>query len=248
VALEMGGRNAILVMQDADLELAVAETALSICATTGQRCSCASRLFVHANVLLEFAERLTTVLRGIAIGDPLDERTFMGPMISHAAREKVDHFRRLAVEAGGERILCVEPDLPSPFVGPGLVRFDRCEQTHPSQRDEIFGPEAALYPIGDLEQGIAAVNDSDYGLVASVFTRDRASYQHCIGRIETGLLNWNKGTIGASGKLPFGGLKKSGNHRPAGVAASLYCTSAQAHLESEAPFDPATLPPGMPRP
>ena len=248
VALEMGGRNAIVVMQDADIELAVAETALSICATTGQRCSCASRLFVHENVLLEFAERLISVLRGVAIGNPLEEGTFMGPLISHAAREKVDHFRRLAADAGGERLLCVEPELPSPFVGPGLVRFDRCEQTHPVQRDEIFGPEAALYPIGDLEQGIAGVNDSDYGLVASVFTRDRTSYQHCIGRIETGLLNWNKGTIGASGKLPFGGLKKSGNHRPAGVAASLYCTSAQAHLENEGAFDPATLPPGMPRP
>ena len=116
------------------------------------------------------------------------------------------------------------------------------------QREEIFGPVAALYPNTCLDQGIAAVNDSDYGLVASVFTKQRASYQHCVGRIETGLLNWNKGTIGASGKLPFGGNKKSGNQRPAGVTASLYCTSAQAHLENEAPFDPASLPPGMPRP
>ena len=75
----------------------------------------------------------------------------------------------------------------------------------------------------DLDQAIAAVNDSDYGLVASVFTRNRARYQHAVGRIRTGLLNWNKGTIGASGKLPFGGLGKSGNDRPAGIAATAYC-------------------------
>jgi len=248
VALEMGGRNAIVVLQDADLELAVAETALSICATTGQRCSCASRLFVHEARIDEFSDKLSAVLRGIVIGNPLDEGVFMGPLISQAARAKVDHYRALGVQAGGERVLCVEPDLPSPFVGPGLARFTNCEQTHPMQRDEIFGPEAALYPIADLDEAIAAVNDSDYGLVASVFSKTRANYEHCIGRIETGLLNWNKGTIGASGKLPFGGQKRSGNHRPAGVAASLYCTNAQAHLENEAPFDPASLPPGMPRP
>ena len=248
VALEMGGRNAILIMADADLDLAVAETALSICATTGQRCSCASRLFVAESLIDEFAEKLSTVLRGVVVGDPLVEGTFMGPLICDSARARIDHYRALTGEAGGERLLCVEPDRPSPYVGPGLARFARCEQQHPMQREEIFGPEAALYPITCLDQGIAAVNDSDYGLVASVFTKQRASYQHCVGRIETGLLNWNKGTIGASGKLPFGGNKKSGNQRPAGVTASLYCTSAQAHLENEAPFDPASLPPGMPRP
>jgi len=248
LALEMGGKNAILVLEDADLELAVAETALSICATTGQRCSCASRLFVHRSRIDEFAERLTALLRGVAIGDPLDETVFMGPLICQAARDKLLHYRELFEQTSGERLLAVEPERPSPFVGPGLVRFDSALQRHPYQRDEIFGPEAALYPVEDLEQGIAAVNDSDYGLVASVFTQQRTVYEHCIGRIQTGLLNWNKGTIGASGRLPFGGLKRSGNDRPAGISAAIYCTTPQAHLESDAGFDPETLPPGMPRP
>jgi succinylglutamic semialdehyde dehydrogenase len=79
-------------------------------------------------------------------------------------------------------------------------------------------------------------------------TRDRACYEHAVGRIRTGLLNWNKGTIGASGRLPFGGTGKSGNDRPAGIAAAIYCTYPQAHLESESGFDPASAPPGMPRP
>ena len=248
LALEMGGKNAIVVLEDADLELAVAETALSVCATTGQRCSCASRLFVDRRRIDAFTDALCALLRGIRIGAPLEEGVFMGPLVSRPAHEKLQHYRELAAEAGGTRILEVNSDLPPPYTGPGLVRFPDCRQTHPYQREEIFGPEAALYPVDDLEQAIAAVNDSDYGLVASVMTRDRASYEHCVGRVRTGLLNWNRGTIGASGKLPFGGLGKSGNDRPAGILAALYCTVPQSHLESEGGFDPHSLPPGMPRP
>lgn len=248
LALEMGGKNAIVVLEDADLSLAIAESALSIAVTTGQRCSCASRLFVHEALFEEFSERLADVLAHVKIGMPLDEDILMGPLISDEAAKKIAQMRATAVDAGGERLLEVDPGRPSPWVGPGLVRFPSREQTHPYQREEMFGPEAALYPISDLDEAIAAVNDSDYGLVASVMTRSRDRYEYAIGRIETGLLNFNKGTIGASGKLPFGGTKKSGNDRPAGVSASIYCTQPQAHLESEAPFDRSSLPPGMPDP
>ena len=248
LALEMGGSNAIVVLEDAELDLAVAESALSICATTGQRCSCASRLFVHRSVIDAFADRLVRVLGGVAIGDPLDEGVFMGPLVSHAAAERVAHARATAAEAGGERLLVVDPERPSPYAGPGLVRFADTRQDHTYQREEIFGPEAALYPVDDLDHAIAAVNDSEYGLVASVMTRERTRYEHAVGRIRTGLLNWNRGTIGASGRLPFGGGGRSGNDRPAGITASVYCTTPQAHLESEGGFDPESLPPGMPRP
>ena len=250
LALEMGGKNAVVVLEDADLELAVAETALSICATTGQRCSCASRLFVHEAVIDDFADRLCAVLHGIKIGMPLDEGTFMGPLVSKRAFVKVQEHLTAEALGQGETVLRVSPDLPAPFVGPGLVRYATSEQRSLYQREEIFGPEAALHPIRDLDEGIAATNDSDYGLVASVFTADRRRYEHAIGRVRTGLLNWNKGTIGASGKLPFGGWGKSGNDRPAGITSTLYCTVPQAHLESDgaAGLDPETLPPGMPRP
>jgi succinylglutamic semialdehyde dehydrogenase len=247
LALEMGGKNAIVVLADADVERAVAETALSIAASTGQRCTCASRVFVEAPLVDEFAGRLADVLGALRVGDPLDENTFMGPLVSTEAFERVEKARAGAREAGGERI-DFHVDRPAPFVGPALVRFADLRQSHPYQRDELFAPEAALYPVTDLEQAITAVNDSDYGLAAAVFTRDRARYERCVGRIRTGLLNWNRGTIGASGKLPFGGIGKSGNDRPAGVTASLYCAVPQAHLESEGGLDPATLPPGFPRP
>jgi len=248
LALELGGKNGVLVGADADLELAVAETAVSICATTGQRCSSASRIFVETPVADAFTERLARVLRGLRVGPPLDPRAFMGPLVSLRAHAKLVHYRELAREAGGHRVACGEPDRPPPWVVPGLVRFETAAQPHSYQRDEIFGPEAALYPVADLEQGIAALNDSDFGLVASVFTRERAAFAHCIGRVRTGLLNWNRGTVGASGRLPFGGLRRSGNDRPAGLFSTLYCTVPQSHLEHAGGFDPKSLPPGMPRP
>ena len=248
LALELGGKNGILVLADADLDLAVAETAISICATTGQRCSSASRVFVEAPIFGAFCDRLAQVLRGVRLGHPLEEGVFMGPLVSLRAHEKLAHYRSLAREAGGERLACGETVLPPPYAPPGLVRFARAEQAHPYQRDEIFGPEAALYPVTDLDHGIAALNDSDFGLIASVFTRDRSRYAHCIGRVRTGLLNWNRGTIGASARLPFGGLRQSGNDRPAGVFSTLYCTAPQSHLEHAGGLDPKSLPPGMPRP
>jgi succinylglutamic semialdehyde dehydrogenase len=248
LALELGGNNPMLVCADADLDLAVAEAAVSIAVTTGQRCTCARRLFVERSVEDEFREKLVRVLSRLAIGPPDQDGVFMGPLASHAAHDRLVRARALASDAGGTRIALPSPALPSPYTGVGLVRFDDTTQDHLYQREEIFGPEAQLYPVDDLEAAIAAANDSDYGLAASVMTRDRSKYEHCIGRIRTGLLNWNKGTTGASGKLPFGGIGKSGNDRPAGVTATVYCTVAQAHLESEAGFDPATLPPGVPQP
>jgi succinylglutamic semialdehyde dehydrogenase len=248
LALELGGKNAVVVLADADLDLAVAETAISICATTGQRCTAASRLFVERAVLEAFTERLARVLRGVAIGPPLAPGVFMGPLVSRAASDKLARYRALAAEAGGERIVAVEPPLRPPFVGPGLVRFPDARQDHPYHRDEIFGPEAGLYPVDDLDAAIAAVNDCDFGLAAAVFTRDRAKWRHAIGRICTGVLNWNRGTIGASGRLPFGGRGRSGNDRPAGVLAAVYCTAPQALMEHTGGLDPASLPPGMPRP
>jgi succinylglutamic semialdehyde dehydrogenase len=172
----------------------------------------------------------------------------MGPLISRSAFEKVMRYRGQAAAAGGERIQCGEIDRLAPYIGPSLARFPSAAQTHPYQREEIFGPDAALYPVAELDEAIAAVNDADYGLAASVMSRDRSKFEHCIGRIRTGVLNWNRGTIGASGRLPFGGLGRSGNDRPAGILSTVYCTFPQAHLANESGFDPQRLPPGMPRP
>jgi succinylglutamic semialdehyde dehydrogenase len=248
LALELGGKNAMIVLEDADLELALAEAALSICATTGQRCTSLARLFVAEPLADAFAERLARLLARVRIGPPLQEDVFMGPLVSRDAFDKLARYRSLAREAGGEPVFMGELGLPAPFAAPALVRFSDTRQDHPYQREEIFGPDAALYPVADLDHAITAVNDSDYGLAASVMTRERASYERCMGRVRVGILNWNCGTIGASGRLPFGGLERSGNDRPAGILSVVACTAPQAHLEHEGGLDPSTLPPGMPRP
>jgi len=245
LALELGGRNAMIVWHDADLRLAVAEAALSIAASTGQRCSSLSRIFVARPLVDEFIDRLAKQLGALTIGPPLEPGVFMGPLISRAAFERVTRLRAAAVAAGGERVFRGETNRLAPYIAPSLVRFPTLDQSHPAQREEIFGPEAAVYAVDDLDQAIAAVNDSDYGLAASVMSADRGVYEHCIGRIDTGILNWNRGTIGASGKLPFGGSKQSGNDRPAGITSTVYCTTPQAHLEYEGELDPKTLPPGF---
>lgn len=248
LALEMGGSNALIVLADADLDTAVAETALSIAATTGQRCTSARRLFVAREIEQEFVAKLRRVLSGLAIGPPLDPGTFMGPVVSVAAAQAIGRARATSSAAGGERILDVAPDLPAPYVGAGLVRWPSLAQDHDVQRDELFGPEAHLYAIDDLDAAITAANDTEYGLAASVFTASREAYERCVGRVRVGCLNWNRATVGASGKLPFGGLGRSGNDRPAGVTASLYCSVPQAHLETQDTYDPDALAPGMPRP
>ena len=248
LALELGGKNGMIVWQDADLSLAVAEAALSIAATTGQRCTSLSRIFVARARIEEFTDRLAKGLGGLVIGPPLEAGVFMGPLVSRAAFERVMRWRAQATAAGGERIFRGETNRLAPYIAPSLVRFASLEQAHPYQREEIFGPEAALYAVDDLDQAIAAVNDSDYGLAASVLSADLAVYEHCVGRIRTGVLNWNRGTIGASSRLPFGGGKRSGNDRPAAITSTLYCTTPQAHLEHAGGLDPKTLPPGFPEP
>lgn len=248
LALELGGNNALIVCDDADLDLAVAEAAFSIAVTTGQRCTCTGRLFVDEALIEPFSEKLVRVLAGLRVGAPDEPGVFMGPLVSLEAHEKLERARAFTSAAGGVRLAIAQPELPPPYTGAGLVRYSTARQSHPCQREEIFGPEASLYPVADLDEAIDATNDSEYALAASVMTRSRARYEHCVGRVRTGLLNWNRGTVGASGKLPFGGTGRSGNDRPAGVTATLYCTVAQAHLESDAGFDPETLPPGMPRP
>lgn len=248
LALELGGKNGMIVWRDADLPLALAEAALSIAATTGQRCSSLSRVFVARPLVDEFTDRLAKLLGGLVIDPPLEPGTFMGPLVSRAAFERVMRFRAQAAAAGGERVFRGETNRLAPYIAPSLVRFASLDQAHAYQREEIFGPEAALYAVDDLDEAVAAVNDSDYGLAASVMSADRAVYEHCVGRIRTGVLNWNRGTIGASGRLPFGGGKKSGNDRPAALTSTLYCTTPQAHLEHPGGLDPKTLPPGFPEP
>jgi succinylglutamic semialdehyde dehydrogenase len=131
-------------------------------------------------------------------------------------------------------------------VRPSLHRLRAHDRASRYQGEEHFLPDAFVLAVDSADEGLALLDATDYGLVASVFARDRRIYERAARSLRVGALNWNAATVGASSKLPFGGVKKSGNDRPAGAASTLYCTFPQANLEHEEAPAPAAFP-GFPR-
>ncbi len=250
LALEMGGKNGVLVCADADLEAAAAAIAFGACVTAGQRCSATSRVFAAREIAAALCEKLVRLFRGIAIGHSSDEGAFMGPLISREARERHARVLALAASEGAQALVAGGPcDGPRPghYVRPSLHRLRAHDRASRYQREEHFLPDAFVLEVGSADEGLALLDSTDYGLVASIFTRDRALYERAARGLRVGALNWNAATVGASSKLPYGGVKRSGNDRPAGSASTLYCTFPQANLEHEEAPAPATWP-GFPRP
>ncbi len=218
-ACEMGGKNAMIICQDADLELAVRAAILSAFKTTGQRCTSASRLIVHESRMKEFAGAFASMARRIVIGDPLDPRTFMGPLINEAATKKVGFYNHLAKQEGGEVLLeggrLEEGDYRQGyFFSPFIYRMEHRKDAR-VLHEEVFGPHVALIPFRSLEEAVAIHNDVDYGLAFSVITEDYRAARLLREECEYGVGYWNLPTIGAEVHLPFGGVKKSGTGVPA---------------------------------
>jgi succinylglutamic semialdehyde dehydrogenase len=173
----------------------------------------------------------------------------MGPVISAAARERHAMLGHWARCEGAELVVPGGPcDGPrrGHWVRPSLHRVARLDPASRYQREEHFVPDVFVHAVDSLDAGIAAIDASDYGLVASVFSRERTAFERVARETRLGVVNWNAPTVGASSKLPFGGLKRSGNGRPAGATSTLYCTHPVASLESPAP-QPGHWP-GFPEP
>jgi succinylglutamic semialdehyde dehydrogenase len=218
IALEMGGSNAAIIWHDADLRRAVFECIRSGYATTGQRCTCTRRVIVHEAIADRFITAFCKVASTAVIGAGTDpEPVFMGPVVTRAAREAVLE-RQAALARDGGRVLmeAVALDRRGWFTGPGLVQVPRFERASDC---ETFGPLVQVSVVSDLDDAIAQANATDFGLVASVFTRDEDAWRCCLDGVRVGCLNRNTGTAGASSRLPFGGLGRSGNLRPAGSFA-----------------------------
>ena len=250
VALELGGKNGALVCADADLDAAAREIAFGAVVTCGQRCSATSRVIVDRAVASGLIQRLERLLGALKPGYALDDGVFFGPLISAAARARHGALLELARSEGAECIVAGGPcDGPRPghYVRPSLHRLSALDRRSPYQMEEHFAPDVSVLEVASLDEAIAALEATPYGLVASVWSSRRATYERVWRELRVGLLNWNSGTVGASSRLPFGGVKRSGNARPAGVSASLYCTYPVASLEAEVPA-PAKPFPGFPAP
>jgi acyl-CoA reductase-like NAD-dependent aldehyde dehydrogenase len=220
--LEMGGKNAILVMEDADVGLAVDGAVWGAFGTAGQRCTAASRLLVHRDVYPQFVERLVDRTRRLRVGNGLEPDVDMGPVVSEKQRENVARYVRIGREEGAKLLfggeLLSDGPLSRGFFFAPTVFVD----ANPRMRiatEEIFGPVTTVIPISSLEEGISIANAVPYGLSGSIYTRDVNRAFQAMREFETGIFYVNSSTIGAEVHLPFGGIKDTGNgHREAGIA------------------------------
>ncbi len=218
-ATEMGGKNATIVLEDANLDLAVNACLLGAFKTTGQRCVSTSRIIVDRKVEAEFTRRYVEGVRKIKIGDGMDPATFMGPLIEPGAMDKWEEHNRKAVEEGAQVLvegkrLTEGAYAEGNFVSPFVYRFDGYKKGTFCLREEAFSPHVAIIPVDGMEEAVEVYNDTDYGLAMAVITDDYRKWRWVRDHAEFGLGYVNLPSIGAEVHLPFGGVKASGNGHP----------------------------------
>lgn len=247
LALEMGGKNATVVWDDADMDKAIYETLIGAYLSTGQRCSCTSRIILHDKIADEFTERFYQAAKKLTIGH-WSENPFMGSLINAAAVEKYIRFQEIANREGCESMMrgkSLDLRYKGYYVTPSIHLVNKFDPNSVYQKSEIFGPNVAIYRSSDFDETMNMVNSTGYGLVMALFSKDKALYEESLLKARVGLLNWNRTTNGASSRLPFGGMGKSGNDRPSADYAIQYCTVPVASLEDPTPFDKTKMLPGI---
>jgi alpha-ketoglutaric semialdehyde dehydrogenase len=223
VHLELGGKNAIIVMDDADIELAVEGIVWSAFGTSGQRCTAASRVIVHDAVYDELERRLVTAAEGMRLGPGWEEATDVGPVINRAAIEKIHSYTEIGKDEGARLLTGGEPATEGGLQKGFYYRPTVFGEVDPQMRiaqEEIFGPTTSLIRVRDFDEAVRAANGIRYGLSSSIYTSDVNRAFRAMRDLDTGITYVNAGTIGAEVHLPFGGTKETGNgHREAGQAA-----------------------------
>jgi aldehyde dehydrogenase (NAD+) len=222
-SLEMGGKNIIIVMDDANLELAIDGAIWGGFGTTGQRCTAASRIAVHKSVYKEFVSRFVERAKSLKVGNGLDADVEMGPCINEQQLNTVTNYVEIGKNEGA-KMLSGGNRLDSGALAKGWFHaptvFGDCAPKMRVAQEEIFGPVVSVIPIDNLEQGIEVANGVAYGLSASIYTRNVNRAFQATRDLYTGIVYVNAPTIGAETHLPFGGTKQTGNgHREAAIAA-----------------------------
>jgi aldehyde dehydrogenase (NAD+) len=218
VAAEMGGKNAVIVCDDARFDLAVTAGIVSAFKTTGQRCVSASRVLVHEALMDRYAKAFADTAKRLKFGDPLDPKNFAGPVIHRESVEKVLAYNALAKQEGAKVLVDGSELQPIPntrgcYLSPFVYQIEakpnlRCT------REEVFGPHVALIPFKDDEDAVRIANDTEYGLSMAVITESYRKMRFFRDECDYGMGYVNLPCIGAEVQLPFGGVKKSGNGHP----------------------------------
>ena len=223
MALEMGGKNAIIVMDDADLELAVEGIVWSAFGTTGQRCTACSRLIVHADVKEQMVSILQERMAKLRVGDGLDPSIDVGPLINKTQLDRVHNLVQVGIQEGAQLRTGGHPLTEGNYAAGYFFAPTLFDNVTPAMRiatEEIFGPVLSVLEIHSLEEAIMVNNSVEYGLSSSLYTQDINRAQHAMRELQSGIVYINAGTIGSEVHLPFGGIKNTGNgHREAGQAA-----------------------------
>ena len=215
VGLELGGKNGIIIMDDAKLDLALDGVIWGAFGTTGQRCTAASRVIIHRKVKAKFEKMLVARISKLRLGDGLKPATDVGPLVNKAAQRKTHYYTGIG-NSEGAKLLCGG----SPVHGRGFfykptVFTDVHPDMHIAQ-EEIFGPTLSIIPINNLDEAIDVMNNIKYGLSSAIYTENIRSAMEAIARIDAGLTYVNSSTIGSEVHLPFGGTKATGHGREAG--------------------------------
>ncbi|GAA0330883.1 aldehyde dehydrogenase family protein [Bacillus carboniphilus] len=222
-SLEMGGKNAVTVLEDANLDLAVDGIIWSAFGTAGQRCTACSRVIVHEAVKEELERKLLERVSKLKIGNGLDESVDVGPVINKASLKRIDNYVKIGVKEGA-KLLCGGEILSGGeydqghYYAPTLFTDVTSDMT--IAQEEIFGPVTSIIPVKSLEEAIEVNNSVEFGLSSSIFSQDVNRVFQAMRDLDTGIVYVNAGTTGAEIHLPFGGTKGTGNgHRDSGVAA-----------------------------
>jgi succinate-semialdehyde dehydrogenase/glutarate-semialdehyde dehydrogenase len=209
--LELGGSDPFIVMPSADLEKAVSTAVTSRTLNNGQSCVNAKRIIVHEEIADEFERRFVESMAALRVGDPMSEDTDMGPLATSQMLEDVADQVRKSVEAGARVLTGGEPmDEPGNFYPPTVITG--IPKDSPAYREEIFGPVASLFRVGDIDEAIHLANDTAFGLSSSAWTNDPAEQERFINEIEAGMVYVNRMTE-STPEIPFGGAKNSGYGR-----------------------------------
>jgi succinylglutamic semialdehyde dehydrogenase len=246
LALEMGGNNPLIVKDISDVNAVVHDIVQSAFVTTGQRCTCARRLFIEAGEQGDaILEKLVEVTQGLTIGYFDDEnQPFLGSMISEkAALDLINAQNKLLVLGASSILEMKHLEHGTGFVSPGIVDVSSIINDIPDE--EYFGPLVKVYRYTDFDAAIDEGNNTEFGLSAGLLSDSEELYNHFFKRIRAGIVNWNKPITGASSAAPFGGIGASGNHRASAFYAADYCAYPVASVEAEKVSLPSTLSPGI---
>ncbi len=245
LALEMGGNNPLIVHDVEDLQAAAYIAVNSAFITAGQRCTCARRLIVVDGQAGDaFVDTLVAMMGKLQVGAFTQvPEPFIGTVISSQQGERLMAEQSELARSGGEILVEMKSLNENPaLLAPGLIDVSSVAQR---VDEEMFGPILSLIRVKNFEEAIAEANNTAYGLSAGLVSSSRDNYDQFISRIRAGIVNWNRQTTGATGKMPFGGCGLSGNHRPSAYFASDYCSFPVASLESDSVEIPENVPPGI---